>query len=52
MSELQTHARAPSFIDLYSRGEASADDIDDFVDRWHDAREPGPTILNCTNTSA
>ncbi len=38
MSELQT--RAPSFIDRYRKGEASADDIDDFVDRWHDAREP------------
>ena len=40
MSELRTQARAPSFLDLYSRGEASADDIDDFVDRWHDAQEP------------
>ena len=40
MSELKTQARAPSFIDLYSRGEVSADDIDDFVDRWHDAQEP------------
>ena len=40
MSESHTQARAPSFLDLYSRGEASADDIDDFVDRWHDAGEP------------
>ena len=40
MSELHMQARAPSFLDLYSSGEASADDIDDFVDRWHDAQEP------------
>jgi hypothetical protein len=45
MSELQTQARAPSFFDLYSRGEASPDDIDDFVDRWHDAQDPGVRSL-------
>jgi hypothetical protein len=40
MSELRTEARAPSFFDLYSNGEVSPEDIDDFVDRWHDDREP------------
>lgn len=40
MSELRAKARAPSFFDLYSRGEASPDDVDDFVDRWHDDQEP------------
>ena len=35
MSEVRTEA--PSFFERYSRGECSADDTDDFVDRWHDA---------------
>ena len=36
MSEIRADARTPSFFDLYSRGEASPDDIDDHVGRWHD----------------
>lgn len=40
MSDIRTEARPASFFDLYSRGDASPDDIDDFVGRWHDDREP------------
>ncbi len=40
MSELRAQTRAPSFFDLYSRGEVSPNDVDDFVDRWHDDQEP------------
>ncbi len=50
MSELHTQARAPSFLDLYSRGEASADDIDDFVGGWHDAQEPWAQDLELYDT--
>ena len=35
MSELQAETRAPSFFDLYGKGEVAAGDIDDFVSRWH-----------------
>ncbi len=40
MSDIRTEARPASFFDLYSRGDASPDDIDDFVGRWHDGLEP------------
>jgi hypothetical protein len=40
MSDIRTEARPASFFDLYSRGDASPDDIDDFVERWRDDREP------------
>jgi hypothetical protein len=40
MSEVRIQARAPSFFDLYSRGEAASDDIHDFIGRWHDDQEP------------
>ena len=40
MSSTRTDARAPSFFELFSQGNASADDIDDFVGRWHDDNEP------------
>lgn len=40
MSELRVAARAPSFFDLYSRGEVAPDDMDDFVGRWHADLEP------------
>jgi hypothetical protein len=39
MSELRVEARAPSFFDLYSRGEVAPDDIHDFIGRWHDDQE-------------
>ncbi len=35
MSSTTTQARPPTFFDLYRRGEVSAEQIDDFVDRWH-----------------
>ena len=37
MSEVRADTATPSFFDLYSRGEASPDDIQDHVERWHDA---------------
>jgi len=37
---MRTAIRTPSFFDLYSKGEATADDIDDFVGRWHENQEP------------
>jgi len=40
MSELRMATRAPSFFDLYSRGEVAPDDIEDFVGRWHKDLEP------------
>ncbi len=40
MSELRRDIRPPSFFDLYSRGQVSPDDVDDFVGRWHDDQEP------------
>lgn len=36
MSELQAGATAHSFFDRYSRGEASPDDIEDDIARWHE----------------
>lgn len=29
-------ASAPSFFELYSRGDVSPDDLEDYVGRWHD----------------
>ncbi len=40
MSSVPTEARTPAFFDLYDQGEVLADDIDDFVGRWHDDNEP------------
>jgi hypothetical protein len=36
MSEPQVAAGAMTFFDLYSRGQALPDEIDDFIDKWHD----------------
>lgn len=33
--------RAKSFMDLALRGEVLPDEIDDFVDRWHDSHSEG-----------
>lgn len=30
-------AKDPSFLDLYSAGQVTADDIDDFIDAWHES---------------
>ena len=40
MSEVRVEARAPSFFDLYSRGDVAPDDIHDFIGRWHEDHEP------------
>lgn len=37
MSEVRVETASPSFFDLYSRGEASDDELDDYVGRWHAA---------------
>jgi len=34
---MSDHGKAqPVFMDLYLRGEVRADDIDDFIDSWHE----------------
>jgi hypothetical protein len=30
----------PKFFDLYSQGHALADEIDDFIDEWHEGADP------------
>jgi hypothetical protein len=30
---------SPRFFDLYSQGQVLADEIDDFIDRWHDGAD-------------
>lgn len=36
MSEVRVEVEAPSFFDLYARGEVTADSVHDHIDRWHD----------------
>ena len=36
MSSPLAESRTPTFFDLYSRGQALPDEIDDFIDRWHE----------------
>lgn len=36
MSSVTAKAGSPTFFDLYSRGQALPDDIDDYIDTWHD----------------
>jgi hypothetical protein len=38
MSETQSQ---PTFMELYRVGSVTADDIDDFIDRWHDQPRGG-----------
>jgi hypothetical protein len=33
---------SPTFVDLCLSGQAVADDIDDYVSRWHDGTDPRP----------
>ena len=40
MSSSLAKAGAPTFFDLYSRGQALPDDIDDYIDRWHERTDP------------
>jgi cytoskeletal protein CcmA (bactofilin family) len=35
----------PKFFDLYSRGHALADEIDNFIDQWHEGADPEARIL-------
>ncbi|HVC61326.1 MAG TPA: hypothetical protein VND19_13305 [Acetobacteraceae bacterium] len=40
MSSVQAAARAPAFFELFCSGKVTADEIDDFVGRWHADLEP------------
>jgi hypothetical protein len=40
MSGSLAKAGLQTFFDLYSRGQALPDDIDDFVDKWHEEADP------------
>jgi hypothetical protein len=40
MSSSPAKAGSPTFFDLYCRGEALPDEIDDFIDRWHEGVDP------------
>jgi len=37
--------QAVPFFDLFSRGEAEADDIDDYVDRWHEGADEHARVM-------
>jgi hypothetical protein len=39
MSSSLAKADSPTFFELYSRGQALPDDIDDFIDRWHEGAD-------------
>lgn len=45
MSCTLAKAGLPTFFDLYSRGQALPDDIDDFVDMWHEGADPQAKAL-------
>ncbi len=45
MSDTSTQAKAQSFFDLYCHGEATADEIEDYVGRWHRSPEPAAKDL-------
>jgi hypothetical protein len=36
MCSALAESKSPAFFDLYSQGRALADEIDDFIDRWHE----------------
>lgn len=40
MSKPQVVQSTATFFDRYSRGEALPDEIDDFIDKWHDRVDP------------
>jgi hypothetical protein len=40
MSEARAEIRPPRFFDLYSRGEVTAEQIEGFVERWHENVDP------------
>jgi hypothetical protein len=40
MSSSLAKAGVPTFFDLCSGGQALPDDIDDFIDRWHERANP------------
>lgn len=40
-----SHTQVRPFFDLYSRGEVTAEQIDDFISQWHHAPESDPRSL-------
>jgi len=45
MSRVLVEGKAVPFLELYMRGEASADEIDDYVDRWHEGADAAAAVL-------
>jgi hypothetical protein len=39
MSRIEAEGRTMPFFELYSRGKVQADEIDDYMDRWHDSAD-------------
>jgi hypothetical protein len=39
MSKVLIAGKAVPFLESYMRGEAAADEIDDYIDRWHDSAD-------------
>jgi hypothetical protein len=46
MSRLDVKARPPTFLELYARGEVSTEEIDDFIERWHEGKEPSAGLTS------
>lgn len=40
MSEVRTDTKAPRFFELYRNGDIAAEDVDEYVGRWHADAEP------------
>ncbi len=45
MCSALAESNSPAFFDLYSQGQALSDEIDDFIDRWHEEAESKATTL-------
>jgi cytoskeletal protein CcmA (bactofilin family) len=45
MCSAVTVPKRPRFFDLYSQGHALADEIDDFIDAWHESTDPNARDL-------
>jgi hypothetical protein len=39
MSKVLIEGKAVPFLELCIRGEAAADEVDDYIDRWHDSAD-------------
>jgi hypothetical protein len=45
MSRALVESQVVPFFDLFSRGAVGADDIDDYVDRWHEGADGYAQVL-------